>query len=1683
MKLRKLCAFLVALTMILSVFPAVSVSAEDEMTTAFDAAALTITGEQEISTAGWTATEKGGSVRWNQNWGNNGVWGTQGTYALMFFFTNQRGNDDSLNANVSATFDNSKETARADKLEITFNFACQVSDNIYQRWHFLDNDDKEFATFYFDKNEYVSVADPEVKFLEGKDKAYEFRGKEVKITAEKNADGKYTVTYTADGKVITTKTLDSVNGFKAVTADIPKWNDTNAAAGLQNLKIAYVPGEGKADVKLVLSAGGQKIEKSIKGLFDGDSYTPSEEEAPLQLDIGGELYIRDKVTPFDIKAGENTLTVTYTKATVASVEAVTGDFAAIAGNMPAFPKTVTGKTTDGTNVKLDAEWSTKTDVDALTEETKVTYTASVIGYDKEVSAQATIYPCDHAIGTPENPTFWHGGDNSDNANFGNNNPLGYVYGGGTMINEYDFTLGSGENKLIMYGSVDNAGDRFGGMAALIRFFQKDSGGYIEYYNGNWARSGILAKRNTPYRLKTVIDVTNKRYSAYISEDGGAYQTVCVNAAFRNQNASKIDRMFMSGAMTSSMHRSYWKNGYSVVTVTRKISDGTVIGSYTTKHATGTKYVYTDAQPIIEKDGKLYMRENNSENPSVEVNGEKEELVITYNPVEAESVESAEASLVQGDSTINLPAQLKVTFSDGQTLKYAVTWNTENVDVNTADDYNVTGVIAELGNMEAKGVVHVKAINNLEKRTENTVATNNGGWNWYVEPSGTHIQQGDGMATLFEGGDTDIDGKTITYASNNGYQFKEDKTYMGWVEDGGNIVIAEYNHNTDEYKRVVIHEKLESDDHNNPAVVVLPDGRIMAVYSMHTNEAYMYYRVTKNPEDISEWNKEQYYHCQSVTPDDTDVYHATYPSVFMVHDDMGQEGNDVIYMGWRGVHWKPTLAKFSMPDENGVCETLMHQTQFANTTYGYSTYDGADAPNAKADGGRTDSGRRPYTKYDYDYKKNRIYITFTANHPDNDKRNHIFYLYFDINDQNLYTAKDRLLQPLPFENQQSYRTQGAVVNGVHTNGQWGVLTADLVGEYPELLVFDASEQTGESFNPRNGNVERRGWTWDISHNEKGEPCIVYVDITATPPGENGELPTWYKAEENGNTRSHHYYWYARWDSETQTWVKTFLTYGGKWWHENATQERCYSGGLTFDHNAKDANVIFLSIPTMGKYGNMFEIYRWESDDHGATWTTREPITQDSKACNARPNAIYNYKMNPDGTNAGPRLLWKQGEYRYWMNYEYKTGVNTDFAAPGFITQDDPEMFADAALYGADGEKLDKLPVGQNTVIAKFNVTNISIGDGKIMVGLAHYNSEGALVKVVTDEADVPSRSVPQTGILGAPLRADGSLSRMGDPEVTPKLEYSADFKEGDRVTLLAWNAGIEHPMSSIMDVPFDMTTDGDKFIFKETFTYEGDDRLMLDSDKSTFNGWVGNRYYDGSAQECVNDCYAGIIKAPFGNTALHLYHKGDGGVMASHELPDTNGKDFELNFTIRYINEWSWNNTANAGFTLSNGIPGYANDIEHSNAAFQFRHGVQWQDENGRGTNGYVRRTRWFDGSGLEWIFHGGIPRYMDTEGMERVDYDKGEGYYDPETETYIHDYNDSLMVGSLYRFKVVVSPSKKTVVTSINDGYRTVSFTESFVDSTTFDWDSHPINAITFNVGNDKWGEMYVDDISMQILE
>lgn len=254
MKMRKIISLITAIAMVMTLFSAISVNAEGQVT-AFDIKNLTISGEVVLDGTGWNASENGASVRWNQNWTNQGTWasGTNGTYGLMFFASKAR---ETGGGNAKATFADATKTLRSEQMDITFNFACQEKENLYQRWNFYDNDNNVFATFYFDKNEKAFVGKGEAIIVDGKEAVYGMRGKEMHISVLKKADGKYSVTYTFDNKRISTEEIESVNGFKAIAADVPSYNDQWGAAALLNLKIAYAPNnsvseEEKAEYALV----------------------------------------------------------------------------------------------------------------------------------------------------------------------------------------------------------------------------------------------------------------------------------------------------------------------------------------------------------------------------------------------------------------------------------------------------------------------------------------------------------------------------------------------------------------------------------------------------------------------------------------------------------------------------------------------------------------------------------------------------------------------------------------------------------------------------------------------------------------------------------------------------------------------------------------------------------------------------------------------------------------------------------------------------------------------------------------------------------------------------------------------------------------------------------------------------------------------------------------------------------------------------------------------------------------------------------------------------------------------------------------------------------------------------------------------------------------------------------------
>jgi hypothetical protein len=150
-----------------------------------------------------------------------------------------------------------------------------------------------------------------------------------------------------------------------------------------------------------------------------------------------------------------------------------------------------------------------------------------------------------------------------------------------------------------------------------------------------------------------------------------------------------------------------------------------------------------------------------------------------------------------------------------------------------------------------------------------------------------------------------------------------------------------------------------DDHNSPALLVRPDGRVLAVYSRHGAENKFYYRVSTSPHDATRWQPEQ-----SFTPSVSS--RITYSNLHYLSKE--NKGKGRVYNFYRGFNdsFKPS---YCYSDDGG--ETWIAGNIFIDV-----------------------SGRfrhRPYVKYASD-GLDAIHIFYTEGHPRNFDNNayHIFY---------------------------------------------------------------------------------------------------------------------------------------------------------------------------------------------------------------------------------------------------------------------------------------------------------------------------------------------------------------------------------------------------------------------------------------------------------------------------------------------------------------------------------------------------------------------------------------------------------------------------------------------------------------------------------------------------------------------
>ena len=260
--------------------------------------------------------------------------------------------------------------------------------------------------------------------------------------------------------------------------------------------------------------------------------------------------------------------------------------------------------------------------------------------------------------------------------------------------------------------------------------------------------------------------------------------------------------------------------------------------------------------------------------------------------------------------------------------------------------NRTQYMGFLGNTttDSKGEINVFI--------DDTNATSGTGRSWYeglaagapippVVPPGTIEVSPEGAWTWFN------DERSIWHG---GYLF------VGYVANDGRYGVTRYDpaSQTSSHMIVSTNTSQGKDDHNNPSLIALPNGNILAVYAGHGVESSFWYRESNVnfPSQNSDWGPEQ----TQVVPD-RNTYSNTH--------HLSSEPNR-IFNFHRSINFNPTL---TISDDLGA--TWNSSIQLISTGGG---------------------GIRPYPKY-YSNKTDRIDLIYTNGHPRN-SRNSVYHLFYE-----------------------------------------------------------------------------------------------------------------------------------------------------------------------------------------------------------------------------------------------------------------------------------------------------------------------------------------------------------------------------------------------------------------------------------------------------------------------------------------------------------------------------------------------------------------------------------------------------------------------------------------------------------------------------------------------------------------
>src|SRR5690606_30431542 len=68
--------------------------------------------------------------------------------------------------------------------------------------------------------------------------------------------------------------------------------------------------------------------------------------------------------------------------------------------------------------------------------------------------------------------------------------------------------------------------------------------------------------------------------------------------------------------------------------------------------------------------------------------------------------------------------------------------------------------------------------------------------------------------------------------------QSETVYFGYINSIGDVMIGSKDIKSGKVDHFALHDSLQIDDHNVPALIVLPDGKLMAFYNEHNGNVFM-----------------------------------------------------------------------------------------------------------------------------------------------------------------------------------------------------------------------------------------------------------------------------------------------------------------------------------------------------------------------------------------------------------------------------------------------------------------------------------------------------------------------------------------------------------------------------------------------------------------------------------------------------------------------------------------------------------------------------------------------------------------------------------------------------------------------------------------------------------------------------